>query len=367
MRRNDPCWCGSGVKWKNCHRNREDKPPINIFEQAEAMRRRFAQGYCLHPASGPTACSTSIIGAHTVQRRGGLALIQEQGHVLSTKPTLEDMIKHDGQPPLRRVGINNASTFPGFCNKHDTELFKPIEASQLKLDRSSALLFAFRAIAYERFTKLAAIENLKLQRQMDRGQPFWKQATIQQNIHVFEAGSLRGLHDVDNWKSEYDKCLLSNSADDFRFYSVTFDRVLPLVACTAFHSEFGFDGTALQRISRGPGPFEHVTFNLTGFDNRTVAVFGWIGEGDGPAAKFVKSFKLVPPERKADALLRMSFEHSENVFVRQSWWEALPTSLKAAYLRRMLSGSTIVEREQDCLVDDGIPILTAAVLSEHAG
>lgn len=238
MQRNANCWCGSGLKWKKCHRDRELQTPINVFELGDAMTERFERGYCSHPLKGSGNCSSGIIASHTIQRRGGLSLIQEEGHVLATKPTFQSTFKNKGRPVPRRVGVNKASTFPGFCNKHDTELFRPIENTDTALNPLAAFLYSYRAIAYERFTKDAALEIVSLQRQTDRGRPFETQVNIQEYLHVYSEGLKRGMADVEDWKQVYDERLLSGAFEDFNFYGIIFDRVLPIVACAALHVEF---------------------------------------------------------------------------------------------------------------------------------
>jgi SEC-C motif len=84
MGRNDPCWCLSGRKWKDCHREREFQKPINVFQVSQMMYEEFAKGYCLHPEASPETCS-KIINAHTIQRNGGLSAIAELNHVLSKR------------------------------------------------------------------------------------------------------------------------------------------------------------------------------------------------------------------------------------------------------------------------------------------
>ncbi|TGU70712.1 hypothetical protein E4633_17080 [Geomonas terrae] len=54
------------------------------------------------------------------------------------------------QLQVKRVGITNASTFYGFCRKHDNELFKPIESDEVNPDNKQHLtLLFFRALSYE--------------------------------------------------------------------------------------------------------------------------------------------------------------------------------------------------------------------------
>ena len=57
--RNDPCWCGSGKKFKKCHLNRADQPKIPISEVLSESKKAFSSKYCLHPDK--SCCSGNII------------------------------------------------------------------------------------------------------------------------------------------------------------------------------------------------------------------------------------------------------------------------------------------------------------------
>ena len=69
VRRNDPCPCGSGKKYKKCCLNKEDNPDFsnianlpNIYKDGR-KHARFKE--CIHPDKAH--CSERIIGAHTIQ------------------------------------------------------------------------------------------------------------------------------------------------------------------------------------------------------------------------------------------------------------------------------------------------------------
>ena len=124
---NEPCWCGSGKKWKKCHRDRERQEPIPIGKLIAEQRAEMLRGYCLHPQASANNCSGKIIRAHTVQRKGGLIAIAEDGHVISPKHGMEDIFRNDGKLVPRALGVREASTFAGFCSTHDDQLFSPIE------------------------------------------------------------------------------------------------------------------------------------------------------------------------------------------------------------------------------------------------
>jgi hypothetical protein len=196
---------------------------------------------------------------------------------------------------------------------------------------------------------------------MDRGKPLWEQERIQDQLYVTECGVKIRMRDVEAWKSDYDSRILSGDLDGFFFHSVRFDRVLPIVGCGAFYPEFDLKGEALQRLGRPSFEFEHLALSITVYQEQTVAFFCWLGKPDGPAANFVKSFGSLSQNRMADALVRIAFEHMDNIYMRQSWWEALPNNDQGELMRRIFSGGISEGRRSDCLVDHGTAYASANV------
>jgi len=361
------CWCQSGKKFKWCHFRRDEQDPIDNFAIEAELRDALRKGYCSHPGREADPCSRKIVKAHTIQKKGGLSAIADAGHVMTVKPIMKDMIESEGIPSPRRIGIGNASVFPGFCGKHDDALFKPIERKEVPLDTDNAFLFAYRAIAYERFAKEAQRQGTQVQREMDRGQSFSQQAAIQRYMHSMIAGIEIGMRDLERWTSLFDERLLSGSRAGFRFRAFRFDCVLPIVACSAFHPEFDFHDNELQRLGRGDVDFDHVTLTVSSFVGHTVMVFGWIGDAAGPAAALADSFVRVDDDRKADALVRLLFVHSDNFFLRPSWWAALPKAEQDHLNLLMRSGTMARVRNGAELVGDGRSFATAKVVETVGG
>ncbi|MGP3725267.1 hypothetical protein [Cereibacter sphaeroides] len=307
------------------------------------MFAELREGYCSLPGLDP--CSSQIVKAHTIQRKGGLAAIAENNHVLTVKPLMKEMILSSGKPNPRRIGVNSASVFPGFCSKHDSETFKPIEGKSLDLDSRSAFLFSYRAIAYERFSKEAEGRINEMMREFsDRGQPFWKQAAIQSFLYDVFVGLQLGKRDMTRIKDGFDKLILAGAYESFHFCAIRFEQILPVVACCAFHPEFDLNGARLQQLGQDKVELDVVTLTVTAFDGNTIAVFGWIGPDNGPARSLTNSLVSADNARIADALVRLLFIHSDNVFLKPSWWDGLPDKHKAALNNMTRSGTTMRER-----------------------
>lgn len=155
--RNDPCWCHSGKKYKKCHLKRDRQPKRQPWEVAAEMRQQFENNeYCTHALAGPSSCEGQIVRAHTIPRSAGLTAIAERGHVYGPDYDLMSLVKNGGKLLFRLTGINEASTFTGFCGFHDYTTFQPLENQRLTATAQQCFLMGYRAACRELFQKASA-------------------------------------------------------------------------------------------------------------------------------------------------------------------------------------------------------------------
>jgi hypothetical protein len=332
-----PCWCKSGKKWKFCHKTRQSEKAAEFGEIMSLMLRAQQQWVnsdhsCLHPNASPETCSKKVISSHTVQRNGGLSEIAENQHVLSIKKAFSNIERNGGELVPELVGLRSASTFPGFCNAHDTEMFRPVEEPGAQLSKENVFLLSYRAIGYEYVMKQYNRANHAVERDnMDRGHEFSKQVMVQNFLDIRLEGVKRALGDIDRWKARYVNAYNANDYSNFHVYGVTFDSVFPFVASGAFMPEYDLTGIPLQKLATSAN-LDELAINVTVLGGVTVASFGWWGDVDGPSSRFVHSFATLPDEEKAKKLAVFVFEHLENVYVKPSWWESRPQEEKNALL-----------------------------------
>ena len=125
--RNEPCWCGSGKKFKRCHLERDKQKPSSLWENDKELRKAFSSKVCSTPEDWHIDCSKQISKAHTVPKSGSLRKIARKGLVYAFVPSLENLKKNNGVFVPELIGINKASTFSGFCSYHDGVIFSPVE------------------------------------------------------------------------------------------------------------------------------------------------------------------------------------------------------------------------------------------------
>lgn len=172
-------------------------------------------------------------------------------------------------------------------------------------------------------------------------------------------GIRRSIRDAYAWKKSYDDIYLSGDYGRYHYLSVELCPQLPAVACGVIHIGYDFQGRSLQDLVRDVPAYEHVTFDLSASDDRSIAVFGWVGDRDGPAYEFARSFLALPLDRMSHAIVRLSFEHFENVFIRESWWNNLSPAVQGALEERARSGFPDTDRKPNCLMEDNLNYFSA--------
>lgn len=113
-----------------------------LFEVIEWREKRFRkERNCIF-----NNCNNkSIVRSHSIQKSKSLKLISENNHVL------HPMVNEESTRPemlMKSVGINNASTFPGFCQEHE-EIFSGFENDGRILTINQGQLQSYRNICRE--------------------------------------------------------------------------------------------------------------------------------------------------------------------------------------------------------------------------
>lgn len=328
----------------------------NFHAHAAKMRDAGKRGRCLHPSAGGGNCGTASIASHTVQRNGGLSAIAEDGHILTTFVDFAHIARANGKPEPKRMGLKEASTFPGFCAKHDGALFAPIEEASLTIDQKSAFLFHYRAICLEFVRKSAAMDGLPAARDLDAGRPVRDQLSIQTFLSAWGVGLARGMEDLVVVKSRLDAKLLAEDWGDTSYCFVQFDALLPAVAAFAMHPESDWTAKKIQDLSDFERAPDELSITLTSYQGRSCAVFAWVGAPEGPRRTFVESFLAIEDADKAARLISGCFELAENTHMRPSWWNSFDANTRAAFSDKIWHGTPHRPRPDNGL-QDRVPLL----------
>lgn len=353
--RNDPCWCGSGQKYKRCHWLIETARPPTKREVSDLLQNRvsFRKKYCLHPQAG-AECSEDIVKAHSIQRGGGLSRIARNGEVYYFKEDLGGLYRSPGRITPQLVGYKLASTFTGFCGHHDRLVFAPIETRAFTCEPEQVFLLTYRALCRELFHCRHKLEAFSDWEKLLTGLPpeelrIWEQLLQNEKTLV----EIR-LHNLEARKRQDDESLLKRDFHDSMFYAV-FTAEIPDVLCSAIVvPQSDFSGSPLESLN-DDNSFRYCAFSIIGCETGGAVMFSGSKAKNPSLLQLIQSFRRISDSQVSDAIVRFAFEFSNNVCISPNWWEHLAPSSREALIDRAQSGHTS-ERSKDCLIEDGVKV-----------
>jgi len=350
--RNDLCWCSSGKKYKKCHLDRDKELPIGRAELEKHGKQREKKCSATDLQDG--LCSGSIIQAHTISKSGSLKSISESGHVMGTKPSLAQLIKNKGKLTLSKVGINQASTFTGFCSYHDKELFSPLEDSPITLSEEQLFLLAYRSLSRELYAKQETTKTAELLRQADRGRNIADQISIQMNANAYGFGIDLALKELNSIKANMDDMLKNKNFLNVNHCVIELASPPKILVSASTQPEFDFNGNRLQDFGNVNQMMSHIIFNCISYDEGGCFVFSWLDDSDKVCSSFIDSLINLGEQDISNALVRFCYSFAENTWASPEWWESLNPNQTDSVSERLQHGTPTSPHQSNCLITDGV-------------
>ncbi|MCK4826371.1 SEC-C domain-containing protein, partial [bacterium] len=277
--RNDPCWCGSGRKYKHCHLNRgsELTLPIEAIIAKSADSARYQT--CLHPEAAPNLCG-KISSAHTLQRSRVLKAIKSADHhILTFYP-----MRFEGEKlKVHRRGWRKAATFDAFCNKHDSTTFAPLESKPFSGSKEQIFLIGYRAVCWELYQKMRALLAYPTIREyIDRGAPLDIQQLIQKSLAVQNAGFRKGYEEVKKVKTAMDEAYLRRDYRAYDTFHVKIKGTLDIAATGAITPNRTLSGVQLQTLHDTSAEIEWLPFGVDVEAGGASILFLWEADAEAP-------------------------------------------------------------------------------------
>lgn len=145
-------------------------------------------------------CNKPTIKSHTLQKNGILNQISEKNHLYQLSNVSPFQRSEKGNLELRKIGINEVYTFPGFCKDHDSSIFRPIEKSTYDLSSPQNInLFSYRALCQEIRRKEIAMDISDILGNTNFNIP------LIVYMHEFRKGLVNGLKNLNFFKNELEK------------------------------------------------------------------------------------------------------------------------------------------------------------------
>lgn len=317
--RNEPCWCGSGRKFKRCHFHRSSEPSLPFEAIVAKARKSGIHQICLHPEASSESCG-KVASAHTLQRSRVLRAIEgADHHVLTFYPRQLE----NGRLKVHRRGWRRASTFEAFCQKHDGSTFAPLEAAPFTGSKEQIFLIGYRAICWELYQKLRAIQaHPTLRDLVDRGASTETQTVVQAMLSTLGAGFAKGYEDANRTKNLMDKEYMRSHYASYRTYMVKITGPLAIASTGAITPNRTLGGVGLQVLHDVNAKTEWLSFGVDVDAGGVSIAFLWEANAVAPF-RYIEEMDALSDDALACFLPQFFFAHCENTYFAESWWNDL--------------------------------------------
>ncbi|WP_222425370.1 YecA family protein [Bacillus tropicus] len=331
----EPCPCGSGKKYRACCMNKKD--PELPFEKVPHKKREGAfKNYayrldkeskikeCLYPDS--ELCEGKIKNAHSLQNNGVLSKISENGHVVILNTDYgKDNLIYD----VKDESKNKATTFTGFCDKHDTLVFKDIETKEIDVTSSKqCFLFAYRAFALELHKKKESLKSIQ--------QLFKVRPTLSKEIEFIAQYRYTELaiNDVSVYKKFFDKALINEDYDMIQSTTFTFDYEVSMAACGGVTLTYDIKGNKMNDIySMEDESLKALFFTVIPNNGKSYFIFSWIKNDNEYFKNYIQQLEGLTEEQFKTYVNNFLPSYTENVVVAPSLWNSFTKSQKDAFFK----------------------------------
>lgn len=337
IRNKKPCLCGSPRKFKDCCWGLTDEQiqnKINGISINNAGKKANIK-ICLYPDQ--TQCSEKIIRAHGLQNNKILTKLAVNGDVYTINVSFD---KAGPEIKLKKQGRKEATTFTGFCGKHDKEVFAPIEDVDYQPGNTKQeMLFAFRALAREWHTKLKSknmIADLVVKHSSDE-------------IPAFLEGIELALNDIEKEMLAFQEALLAGVSNRISTQRIVLDGEANFAVSACITMSHDFNGNRLEHFT--PHPWltpDQLFITIFPQGGKTYCLFSYDATASETFAFLYEQLTNKDSVEQKQLLSRLVVQYSENIVYSPKYIESL-TEQQRNLLEAKVAESTISPSDEPLL------------------
>ncbi len=296
-----------------------------VEKHMRRLRNLIRRPVCL--AEGP--CGGEIGRSHTVSSSSSLSMIAESDHVLIRSINL--FAKSEDEVLLfKRTSINEALTFPGFCNQHDQRLFESLDQSQFMATPEQLFMQAYRCACREYYFKACQIDATLDANQMAelQGLPSGIEYKLPPALELAMASMSQGMSDAITAKNKFEVLLANREFRRLRTY-IIYGAGHPVIACAgAFFPDYITSGEPLQNYTDCNTKMQDLFVSIIPDASGSNVLLSFFDDEASAPTRFIED--LLKTDNLTHRLIWMCMTRLENLAVKPSWWNGLPEGTRTS-------------------------------------
>ncbi|HHE40229.1 MAG TPA: hypothetical protein ENL10_01860 [Candidatus Cloacimonetes bacterium] len=299
------------MKW-----NKENKEYFgSIFKQINSKFER-----CFWPKE---TCTDTAIRAHSIQNSDVLDLLCENNHLIMPKMGIDI----DTGPFIKfeEVGRNKATTFTGLCDKHDSQLFEPIDKNIFSPHNQEHLfLMAYRSVLRELHAKMKS--GVDIQTQYMRGVDLGRfNPDVPDPPMMMATMGVAEAYMFYLYKFYYDQVYLNRDFNKIEHQVEFIGDVGPTIAVSSVYSYI--DNMRLLEDRHEP---KCMALNIFPQDNGLYLIFSYRMDQRKHLLPYISHILQAERFFKLYLISKLVLMYCENFVMRPSFYNDLPDERKKA-------------------------------------
>ena len=282
---------------------------------------------CMEPTE--TCTETDLIASHSVQDSRILEQLARDQHVIQIvfdtscvgKSTLANII----EPTCKfdPISIHKATTFIGLCNKHDTEIFLPIDTEILDMQNEQhVFLLTYRAVMKElAASKKAAVMNQSMfLSKVDLGEVSGDVPSIEGIMPVIFFGR---AYEFNEYKKLFDADYLAHTYKNVVNKYIVFDNAPTFAASAVF--------TPVELSTKEDEP-ERICINIFPYNGKMYVLFSCRKEDECYMNLYIDNIMNANEAYQKYLISKLVLRNCENIAISPSYFDTWSDAKKTAIL-----------------------------------
>ncbi|MBN4054205.1 hypothetical protein JYT87_00685 [Nitrospira defluvii] len=288
-------------------------------------------------------CPSSVIQAHSIQGSFIIDRLAQDGHVYMFS------LDYSGGG-LSLVGRNRASTFTGFCQNHDSTLFREVDFDgkrNFNLDSKRQIcLLSLRAVAREYWLKLNTYKmthhlmKIAAERDLEAARTLLNFPSLDEKLLMngknyykwFLTGTKESTARLERIYSSLSVQLQRNRFHLMRCHVFNLKGEPTLAVASGFAPEFDLQGRHINSMNLENDPTD-VVLNIFPSDSGTIVLFSYHRRHDPVLEPFFNQIKNLDENELKKLISKIVVMHCENLILAPQFVDTLPPNKRGTLER----------------------------------
>ncbi|MEG3437525.1 hypothetical protein V0288_10380 [Pannus brasiliensis CCIBt3594] len=269
-------------------------------------------------------CNLEIIKSHSIQNNKILSKISSEGNVLSfSNPTFMADSNRFSFLHDQLTGRKKATTFTGFCQYHDNEIFKPVELYDYEPNNiEQEFLFAYRALAKEYHAKRRQHKSLIVAMEKEG----LKKCPTP--LREYERGIKVTIKQLEKDRRFFNQLLLNKKFENIKTRIVIFDNEYHLAVSSCFAPERDLHGKLINEFSHLTVDLNYIYLTIFPQNGKTFVLFSYLRKNQRKLSAFIDQIDddNLSMTEKQKIISNMLAIYCENIVLSPERWSKVPDS-----------------------------------------